>query len=258
MLTRDEENAINDHLIFPRWQAPPNVKACMTTRKGGVSRGCWESFNLSTTIGDDKKSVLRNRKLLYQRLSLTRPPLWPTQTHGNHVVAVETMLDGEEADGVVSFTADFVCAILTADCLPVVLCTHNGQCVGVAHVGWKGLASGILEATVNAMREKGNIMAWLGACIGPLSYQVGDDVRDSITSMHPFVADCFVPDTNGRWRADLARIARVLLLRLDVFPVTGGWFCTYLESLRFFSYRRDQQRTGRMGTLVWISTKDGQ
>ena len=264
-------------LVVPDWPAPDNLRAFTTTRKGGISRVPWNTLNLGKNCGDDKASVQKNRILL--RSLLPSQPKWLKQVHGTRVLNLDAALDGPfdvdnpesyEADAVLSINNDRVCAVLTADCLPVVFVDKAGTKVAVAHAGWRGLAGGVLEATVAAMTsrakrgttakgckiakavEAGNIMAWLGPAIGPKAFEVGQDVYDAFYQVDPENAVAF--KTHGdRWLADLYTLARLALARVGVVDVYGGEHCTYSDELRFYSYRRDGE-TGRMATLAWLET----
>ena len=237
--------------IFPNWPAPANVHALSTSRNGGHSRGPWNSLNLGLNCGDDVSNVVRNREKLAQHLPAI--PQWLQQVHGPRVVSHPgDSLDPLEGDALVARAAGQVCAVLTADCLPVLFCTQSGSCVAVAHAGWRGLAGGILEATIRAMGEKpDNIIAWLGPAIGSSAYEVGDDVRNAFADLP---ADCF-SQHGGRWLFDLCRAARHKLMQAGVRSISGGDFCTFSDQDQFFSYRRDGV-CGRMASLIWLNPTD--
>ncbi|MDO8931950.1 MAG: peptidoglycan editing factor PgeF [Rhodocyclaceae bacterium] len=240
------------YLIVPDWPAPPNVGALATTRGGGCSAAPYDSLNLGTHVGDDDGAVAANRRLLRERLSAA--PRWLSQVHGLHCVDVAAVDDGVEADAGFSRTSRHACAVLTADCLPVLLCDEAGTVVAAAHAGWRGLASGVIEATVAAMRVPApRLMAWLGPAIGPGAFEVGDEVRAAFLAADAATAAAFVPHGPGKWLCDLYALARRRLARLGVERVSGGGFCTHADSGRFFSYRRDGV-TGRMATLVWLAS----
>ena len=236
-------------LVIPDWPAPPSVHAFTTTRAGGVSEGRWESMNLGDRCGDKSGSVLENRRRL--RELLPSDPIWPRQVHGTGVIDYDGAADTEsEADAVVSTRPGRVCAVLTADCLPVLLCNQAGSAVAAAHAGWRGLAAGILEETVRALAvAPGEILAWLGPGIGAGAYEVGDEVREAFVGFDHHAADAFTP-RGDRWLADLYGLARQRLSRIGVSHVHGGNFCTYTEDMRFFSHRRDGA-SGRMATVIW-------
>jgi len=238
-------------LVEPDWPAPANVRAFTTTRAGGFSEDTWSSMNLGSHCGDDPHAVQSNREKLASRLPAA--PQWLRQVHGTQVVT-HFMPGGKEleADGMVAFSPGEVCAVLTADCLPVLFCNRSGNCVAVAHAGWRGLAQGVLQATVRRMKEEpGEIMAWLGPAIGPEVYEVGEDVRQAF----PEEQGKYFRKNGERWLLDLYGVARHLLTQLEITAVYGGHFCTFSDSERFFSYRRDGV-TGRMASVIWLeSTK---
>lgn len=235
--------------IRPDWPAPARVRACMTTRIGGVSRAPWSSFNLGDHVGDDSAHVAANRAHL--REILPAEPAWLTQVHGTRVAELGRDKDFQ-ADAVVARAAGQVCAVLTADCLPVLFCDRGGSVVAAAHAGWRGLAAGVLEATVSAMRvPPGEILVWMGAAIGPQAFEVGDEVREAFVAQHAGAAAAFAPHAPGKWLADIYALARLRLGAAGVHAVHGGGRCTFGEADTFFSYRRDGV-TGRMAALVWL------
>ena len=251
------------------WQAPPGVRAGVTTREGGVSSGAHATFNLAAHVGDAPAAVAANRDRLAAALSLPAPPRWLRQVHGI-AVAVEPRPEtagatgsaatgrptgsGEppEADAAVSFEPGVVLAVLSADCLPVVLAHRSGDRIGIAHAGWRGLAAGVIDQTVAALAAPtSELSAWLGPAIGPAAFEVGAEVRAAFIDGDPGAAAAFAANARGRWQADLYLLARRRLERLGVARVEGGGACTFTETARFFSYRRDPA-CGRMAALVWI------
>jgi hypothetical protein len=238
-------------MILPDWPAPPNVKSLMTTREGGVSDVPWASLNLGDHVGDDPAHVAANRARL--REMLPAEPGWLRQVHSARVVELGRDAN-PEADASFTREAGQVCAVLTADCLPVLFCDRAGSVVAAAHAGWRGLADGVLEATVAAMQvPPGGILAWMGAAIGPQAFEVGDEVREAFTGRHAAAAAAFVPQpTPGKWLADIYQLARIRLDHAGVRAVYGGGRCTFSEAESFYSYRRDGV-TGRMASLVWLA-----
>jgi YfiH family protein len=238
--------------IIPEWPAPAGVHALVTTRAGGTSKGPYASLNLGFSTDDDAGAVEENRRRLRERLP--GEPRWLRQVHGAHVVDADRAHGRPEADAGVARVARIVCAVLVADCFPVLLCDNSGTTVAAAHAGWRGLASGVIDNTVAAMRESGiepaNIMAYIGPGIGPRVFEVGRDVRDAYVGRDSAAAAAFSPRGNGKWLADLPALARRALARCGVSAVYGGTLCTYSDPARFFSYRRDKV-TGRMAALVW-------
>lgn len=233
--------------INPDWPAPAHVRAFSTTRVGGVSSGPWSGFNLGDHCGDEPENVLHNRKLLNR--DLPSPVRWIQQVHG-HAVWLYSRDDGNEvkADATVSFRPGEVCAVLTADCLPVFFCNERGDRVGIAHAGWRGLAAGVLESTIKALDENpASLVAWLGPAIGPAVYEVGPDVVESFYGER----EAAFAAHGDRYLMDIYTIARMKLERSGVRAVGGGGFCTFTDAERFYSYRRDGT-TGRMAHLIWI------
>jgi polyphenol oxidase len=228
------------------------VHAGTTTRVGGVSVGPCAGLNLGERTGDEPAAVAENRRRLREALSLPDEPLWLTQVHGTDVYVDDGL--GRpivSADAAVTVHPGRVLAVLTADCLPVVFASLDGQRIGVAHAGWRGLAAGVLEATVAHLGVPGDeVVAALGPCIGPEAFEVGAEVREAFVGAHAEAAVAFAPNAGGRWQADLVMLARQRLTRLGVRSIGGGVPCTYADEATLYSYRRDP-RTGRMATLVW-------
>ncbi len=237
-------------LILPDWPAPGNVHACMTTRSAGTSSGSYAGLNLGDHTGDDAGAVARNRAQLRQLLPAD--PCWLKQVHGHAVCRADDPASSRAADAAVARQPRVVCAVLTADCLPVLLCDRAGGVVAAAHAGWRGLAGGVLEATVAAMGvSPGELLAWLGAAIGPQAFQVGTEVREAFVADLPACAEAFTPDAApGKWRADIYQLARLRLARAGVADIFGGGLCTVTDAARFYSYRRDGA-TGRMASCIW-------
>ncbi|MFN7184190.1 MAG: peptidoglycan editing factor PgeF [Thermomonas haemolytica] len=237
------------------WPAPPGVQALTTLRHGlGVSAPPFGRFNLGARCGDAPEAVAENRRQLEEALQLPASPRWLRQVHGV-AVAVEPMEDEPEADAAVSATPGRVLAILTADCLPVVLAARGGGEIAAAHAGWRGLAAGVLEATVAAMRTPpAGLAAWLGPAAGPQAYEIGEEVRAAFVDRDPGAAAAFVATRPGHWRVDLYALARRRLAAagLAMEAIHGGGLCTISDPARFHSHRRDG-RGGRMATLAWIA-----
>lgn len=236
--------------IKPHWPAPATVRALVTTRAGGASRPPYDSLNLGDHVGDDPAAVSENRRRL--RAFLPDEPKWLIQVHGTAVAKVDELQGAAEADAAVAFNPDKVCAVLTADCLPVLFCDRRGTRVASAHAGWRGLSAGVLEATVAAMQcEPADILAWMGPAIGPQAFEVGEEVLAAFVRDLPAAVAAFVPRQPGKWLADIYELARLRLARAGVREVHGGGFCTHSDSVRFYSYRRDRT-TGRMASLIWL------
>ena len=236
--------------IIPDWPAPSWIKAVSTTRVGGVSTGAYASLNLAEHVADDPLAVIENRRRLREHLALPTEPVWLHQVHGCGIIDADAAVPVAEADGAVSRTPGHVCAVMTADCLPVLLCDRAGTRVAAAHAGWRGLANGVIEAAVAALGVPGNsVLAWLGPAIGPQAFEVGAEVRAAFVAHNPAAADAFTAH-GERWHADLYRLAHQRLSALGITEIYGGGLCTYTDATRFYSYRRDGV-TGRMATLIW-------
>jgi YfiH family protein len=243
--------------LIPDWPASAHVRAFSTTRAGGVSRPPYDSMNPASHVGDDPAAVAENRRILMA--DLPAEPLWLNQVHGNAVVERADGLEPPCADAAIAHEAGKVCVVMTADCLPVLFTDLAGSVVAAAHAGWRGLARGILEETVAAMKvppEK--IMVWLGPAIGPEAFEVGEEVREAFISQHRLAAVAFRPALPGtldevprKWLADIYALARIRLSDIGVAQFYGGAHCTYSDPERFFSYRRDGA-TGRMASLIYL------
>lgn len=235
--------------IVPDWPAPLSVRALATTRGGGYGAGPYAGFNLAAHVGDDPLAVAANRQWLRHRLPAA--PGWLRQVHG--IRCVDAARAGHNAEADASFTRSpaVACAVMTADCLPVLFCDGAGSVVAAAHAGWRGLAAGVLESTVAAMAAPApELMAWLGPAIGPEAFEVGDEVRAAFLADDGAAAAAF-RSRGDKWLCDLYALARLRLARLGLTQVFGGGLCTYGDKDRFFSYRRDGA-TGRMATLIWL------
>lgn len=237
-------------LLLPDWPAPANVRACVTTRTGGVSAAPFDSCNLGDHVGDAPAAVAENRRRLQQLLGCR--PAWLQQVHGVQVVEADPATQAV-ADGSWSASPGVACTIMTADCLPVLFCDRAGTRVAAAHAGWRSLAGGVLEACVSALGcPADQVLVWLGPAIGPQAFEVGGEVREAFVTAHGEAAAAFVPSANpGRFLADLYRLARIRLAAVGVAAVYGGGLCTFTDSARFYSYRR-AARTGRQASLIWL------
>jgi YfiH family protein len=250
--SRDEPVCCGIEVIPPDWPAPPHVRAMTTTRRGGFSQTPYASLNLADHVGDRPERVAANRARLRQCLTLPAEPAWLRQVHKAGVVEARAWRGAFEGDGSFAGAPGIVCAVLTADCLPVFLCDRAGRRVAALHAGWRGLSAGIIEAGVRAVDLPAeDLLAWLGPAIGPGAFEVGPEVRQVFVADDARAAASFKPSRNGRWLADIYGLARLRLSRLGVNAVYGGHYCTYTDAVRFYSYRRER-RTGRMANLIWI------
>jgi hypothetical protein len=242
--------------IVPDWPVPQHVRVLSTLRAGGVSEDCYASLNLAAHVGDRADAVAANRLLLREAARVPEQPLWLEQVHGAEVVRHAGSAGAPpRADAAVAFDPGRVCAVMTADCLPVVFADRAGTRVGVSHAGWRGLLVGVLQATIAALQvPSADLHVWLGPAIGPGAFEVGPEVRDAyLASLAvPDTDACFVRNERGRYRADLYGLARLVLTRAGVVSVHGGGWCTHDDAGRFYSFRRDGV-TGRMATLAWLA-----
>ncbi len=248
--------SVMKHCIIPDWPAPPHVKALQTTRNGGASVAPYASLNLGSHVGDNPLVVARNRMLLAPLLP--SEPVWLKQVHGIKVADAGHAGCLPEADASISTHPGAVCAVMTADCLPILLCDEQGTVVGAVHAGWRGLCDGVIEATVQEMTMQEikvpatTLMAWLGPAIGSTAFEVGDEVRTAFVAHQPQATAAFVAGSEGKWMANIYELARLRLQALGIHRIYGGDLCTFNDPERFYSYRRDGV-TGRMGTLIWLS-----
>ncbi|MFP8965817.1 peptidoglycan editing factor PgeF [Pokkaliibacter sp. CJK22405] len=238
--------------VFPDWPAPINVRSVCTTRLGGVSQAPFDSFNLGDHVGDDPRAVFANRAQLCDELQLPSEPFWLEQVHGTQVLAPGQVRCG---DASISCEAGEVLSIMTADCLPVLLCDQAGTVVAGAHAGWRGLCEGVLENTVSAMEcDPAEIMVWLGPAIGPNAFEVGDEVREAFVAHAPIAGLAFTLGREaGKWMADIYLLARQRLEAMGITAIYGGEYCTHTQEDLFYSYRRDKT-TGRMASLIWMAS----
>lgn len=238
-------------VLTPDWPAPANVHAYSTTRQGGVSETPFTALNLGDHVGDNPRAVLRNRVLMREALRLPEEPVWLSQTHSNRVIEAGVACD-LQADGAWTARSGKVCVVMTADCLPVLLCDRAGSRVAALHAGWRGLAEGILEVGIKALGVPGDaLMAWLGPAIGPQAFEVGDEVRAVFVARDAGATAAFRANRAGHWLADLYALARMRLAACGVTDIYGGERCTFSEQEWFYSYRRDRV-TGRSATLIWL------
>lgn len=240
-------------LILPDWPLSTTVNACSTTRLGGVSVPPYDSLNLATHVGDDPERVAHNRQLLLAGAGLPQMPIWLEQVHGTRVLTLDGQIPSDlRADAVYSRVAGQVCAVMTADCLPVLFASQTGDEVAAAHAGWRGLCSGVLENTLaHFCAAPSNIFAWLGPAIGPDQFEVGSEVRAAFVAADPEATCAFTPHATEKYLADIYLLARLRLHRAGITAVYGGNDCTVTKKSHFFSYRRDGV-TGRLASLIWV------
>jgi len=237
----------------PHWSAPSRVRAAFTQRAGGASLAPYDSLNLGDHVGDLASAVAQNRRRLREALSLPAEPLWLEQVHGIGVLDADGF-DGSlapRADAAVTRQCGRVLAVLVADCLPVLFATRDGSAIAVAHAGWRGLAAGVLEATIAALAAPEPPHAWLGPSIGASHFEVGEEVREAFVAQDAAAGAAFAPNERGRWLCDLHALASMRLAALGLASVAADLSCCYEQPRRFYSYRRDGV-TGRMAALIWL------
>ncbi|MGM0679551.1 MAG: peptidoglycan editing factor PgeF [Pseudomonadota bacterium] len=239
--------------VMPRWPAPLTVRAGTSCRRGGVSAPPYDSLNPASHVGDSPQAVATNRV----RLGLPAEPGWLQQVHGTRVALLEhNGQHGLEADAAYTRTPGVICAVLTADCLLVLLCDRDGQEVAAVHAGWRGLSAGVIEAALDQFQAPADqILAWLGPAIGPDVYEIGEEVRRAFVEPDSDNGAAFTPTRPGHWLMDIYALARRRLLQRGVEQISGGEYCTFTDSERFYSYRRDGV-TGRMASVIWLAPAD--
>jgi polyphenol oxidase len=241
-------------LLEFEWKLPPGVRAAFTTRYGGASTGEWSSFNLGAHVGDAVEAVAENRRRVLQLTGMRAEPAWLNQVHGVGVCELDSVKHRNfpvTADAAITSQKEYACVVMVADCLPVLFASRDGQKIGAAHAGWRGLAGGVLEHTVLALGVPGSeLTAWLGPAISHAHFEVGDEVQQAFVAQDAGACSAFTPNARGKWQADLVALARRRLHSLGVMHVSGGEWCTYAEPGRFFSHRRDG-KGGRMAALIW-------
>ncbi len=231
------------------WPAPANIHAGTTLRTGGESKIPYDSNNLAAHVGDDLNAVEKNRQYLKSMLNLPADPCWLDQNHGNKVINIDKGEQCLTADASYSLKPEAVCVVLTADCLPVLLCNEQGAKIAAVHAGWRGLLNGVIENAVSELKDN-NLMAWLGPAIGPECFEVGDEVFDIFFNKSHLFSSAFQSKGQAKWLLDIYKLARLMLNNVGVKKIYGGNFCTMTEQKQFFSYRRDG-KTGRMASLIW-------
>lgn len=246
----------NDNYLIPNWPAPANIKAYTTTRNGGYSQGPFNSFNFGYKGSDAIDNVAQNYAKMHTELELPREPVLLYQIHSNIVLPISTIEDVPQftaADGTITALTNTVCAVVTADCIPILICDRQANIVAAIHAGWRGIAAGIIEAAITATNTNPqDLLIWLGPAIGPTKFEVGSEVREIFVSQDSAATSAFQPH-NDRWLADIYLLAKQRLLAHNVTAIYGGEFCTYTQENLFFSHRRDNGVTGHMLSLIWIA-----
>ena len=236
------------------WPAPDWIHAGTTTRIGGTSQSPYETFNLALHVGDNKNNVLTNRQKLIEHLGLKTEPCWLKQEHSNNVITVQKDVSEPVADGAFTSAAEITCAVLTADCLPVLLCDRTGTTVAAVHVGWRGFSKNIIVHALDKFKKTGNEpIAWLGPCISAEHYEIDTVVYHAASTVFPGAEKCFTGTRQGHWLMDLKQLAKLQLNYLNVEHVYISPYCTYTDSAYFYSHRRDGT-TGRMASMIWMDS----
>lgn len=243
----------NSSIILPTWPAPENVKAFTSTRIGGISDEPYDSLNLGAHVGDDLEKVKQNRRLFAKVTSMPSSLRWLNQVHGIQVAELPSPYMGDlKADAVFSRTKEHVCAVMVADCLPLLMCNKRGNEVAACHAGWRGLCDGVIEQTIAKFSDPTELLVWLGPAIGAQKFEVGEEVKDAFLHKHNAAEKAFKSaEKDGKWLADLYLLARQRLAQCGVTQIYGGDYCTYTDEDRFFSYRREGV-TGRMASVIWL------
>lgn len=239
-------------LLVPDWPAPPNVRAVCSTRQGGVSEGVFASLNLGQHVGDNAEHVMLNRQRFTALAQMPAAPVWLAQVHGTQVLRLTAgSPDDQQADASISREKGVVCTVMTADCLPLLLCDTDGSQVAAVHAGWRGLCDGVIENSIAQFATPAKVLAYLGPAISQSAFEVGDEVRSAFIANAAQASQAFVAGQAGKWQADLYLLARQRLMASGVKQIYGGNYCTYRQAEWFFSYRRDGQ-TGRMASAIWL------
>lgn len=241
-------------IIQPNWPAPANVHAFTTTRKGGVSKPPYTHLNLATHVNDNEADVATNRALLYKQFSLPCEPVWLNQVHGIKVIRAGFYLTPPTADASYTTQQNCVCAVLTADCLPLLICNQQGTQVAAIHAGWRGLAAGIIEQTLASFAQaKDELLVWLGPAISQQAFEVGNEVHEQFLAIDTQAEQAFILSARPHhWLADIYQLAKQRLQSIGIKAIYGGEYCTYQQPELFYSYRRDGALSGRMASLIWI------
>ena len=244
---------MSPEIIEATWSAPGQVRALCTTRYGGYSSDPFDSFNLAAHVGDDPGNLRRNRELLQQCLNLPGEPCWLAQTHSTHVVDLDRDKN-YRADAAITRRPGTVAVVMTADCLPILLCNLAGAEVAVVHAGWRGLADGVIQAVVEQMETPSNrLLAWIGPAISQTCFEVGEEVRDRFLARYHRADTHFIANRSGHYLCDLPGLATDILGQLGVTEIHRSTYCSYSDDELFFSYRR-KHLTGRMASLIWIDS----
>jgi polyphenol oxidase len=244
-----------DNYITPNWHAPKNIKAFTTKRIGGVSTAPYNSFNFNIHTGDEQNNVAANRKKLKEDLVLPTDPFWLKQEHTNIVINlnINTKITNPIADASFTVVPNLVCAVLTADCVPILICDHAGTMVAAIHAGWRGILNNVIESTIAAMPVKSeNLIAWLGPAIGINYFEVDENIMGLFIKHNSIAKEAFINRNNSIF-ADIYLLASQRLNNKGITNIYGGEYCTFTQKEKFFSFRRDGANSGRMASLIWLT-----
>ena len=236
------------------WPAPAHIRAGVSLRLHGASRAPYAGLNLAAHVGDADVNVRENRARLTARLRLESEPVWLQQEHGRHIISLDRVHPGHKADGALTTRAGRICAVLTADCAPVLLCDRAGSKIAAIHAGWRGIAAGIVENAIRHFAARDGLMVWIGPCIGQRHYEVGPDVYAACATRSSLLAAAFTPNDRGKWHCDLAGLVKIIARHNGVEAIHACGLCTFANDAWFYSYRRDGA-TGRMATLIWMAPR---
>ena len=239
--------------IAADWPVPEHVHAGSTTRRGGISQPPYDSLNLAAHVGDKDKNVVHNRQLMINELKLPAEPAWLEQQHGRDIVDAAAYKK-RRADGAYTNITRLVCVVLTADCLPLLICDRDGDEIAAIHIGWRGYTKNIITAAIKTFRQHPeNLLAWIGPCICAKHYEVGKEVRQACMSVSTASANAFTPSRKDHWFADIQLLVRLQLQEQGLDNIFGGQYCTYRDKDLFYSYRRDRV-TGRTASMIWMDS----
>ncbi len=246
----------SNHWLVPDWPAPANIHAATTLRTGGVSKEPYLSLNPAIHVNDLIERAIQNRKIISDMLNLPSEPVWLDQIHSNRIIKAEQTVMPQQADASYSSDSGVVCTIMTADCLPLLICSKDGEKIAAIHAGWRGLLSDVITHSISELISQppltklNELLVWLGPAIGPNCFEIGIEVHEAFIDKSKIYEKAFKIQNNGKYLADIYQLARIELNALGITDIYGGTYCTMTEKERFFSYRRDNQ-TGRMATLIW-------
>lgn len=254
--------ALRENIICPTWSVNERIQALSTTRNGGVSQSPWNTFNLATHVNDDLNDVLQNRSILKQSYNLPKEPTWLTQTHSNNIIRLtaDNLQQLFNADAAYTTEKNIICCVMTADCLPILLCNEQATWVAAIHAGWKGIANGIIRKLVSLYKneiggEVSDLHVWVGPAISEKVYEVGADVKEAFVQQDSALKKAFKETHNNKYLLNSVKAARLqlMLCGINEKSISSPSFCTYQEHERFFSYRRDGVNSGRMASMVWLA-----